>query len=141
MKTKLWAIGLMFLTTLLTSTAQIFYKAGVNMHSLACSYSDDTLIFLACVLNYIFSLITTNYIIMGLLIYAAGAIIMIIAFKGGELSVLYPIIATSYIWVAILSLLIYHDTISFVRWFGILTIFIGVIFIGFGSKSTEKGVT
>jgi len=81
MKTKLWAIGLMIFTTLLTSSAQIFYKLGAATLELN-----------------LLALITNYNLIIGLCIYAVGAVLMIIAFKGGELSVLYPIIATSYIW-------------------------------------------
>jgi len=117
MKTKMWAIVLMFFTTLLTSTAQILYKIGV-----------DSLEF-----NFI-SIITNLPIIVGLLIYIVAAALMIIALRGGELSVLYPIIATSYIWVGMLSFYIFHEALNILRWAGIGTIFIGIAFIGFGSK-------
>jgi undecaprenyl phosphate-alpha-L-ara4N flippase subunit ArnE len=120
MKTKLWAIGLMILTTLLTSTAQLFYKKGAE--------------------NLEFNIISiiTNYpLITGLFLYMVGAVLMITAFKGGELSVLYPIIATSYIWVGLFSFIIFHESLNTLRWLGILAIFFGVIFISIGSKDKE----
>lgn len=120
MKTKPWAIALMLLTTLFTSTAQVFYKKGVS-----------TLEF-----NLI-SIITNYYILLGLFIYIIAATLMIIAFKGGQLSVLYPIIATSYIWVGIFSYFIFNEQLNLLRWLGILAIFFGVIFIGIGSKDSE----
>ena len=106
MATKTWAIVLMFITTGLTSFAQIFYKKG----TVGVSY------------DFIF-------IGIGLLLYAIGAVIMIIALKGGEVSVLYPIIATSYIWVSLLSIYFYQEPINFLRWTGIFTIIAGIIFI------------
>lgn len=120
MKTKLWAIGLMILTTLLTSTAQIFYKFGAKA------------------LEFNFYALITNYnLILGLFLYAVGAVLMIIALKGGELSVLYPIIATSYIWVGFFSYYIFHESLNLFRWSGILAICLGVIFINLGSKGNE----
>lgn len=116
MKTKSWAIGLMIFVTLLTSTAQVFYKFAASLN-----------------LDF-FSYITNYNIIIGLFLYVVGAALMIIAFRGGELSVLYPIIATSYIWVGILSFFIFHEYITLLRWLGIMAISFGVIFIGFGSK-------
>lgn len=120
MKTKLWAIGLMILTTLLTSTAQLFYKKGA-----------DKLEF------NLFSIITNYPLLIGLFLYGIGAVLMITAFKGGELSVLYPIVATSYIWVALFSYFLFHESLNFLRWLGIAAIFFGIIFIGAGSKEKD----
>ncbi len=120
MKTKLWAIGLMILTTLLTSSAQIFYKKGAEK------------------LTFNLLSIITNYpLLTGLFLYGIGAVLMITALKGGELTVLYPIIATSYIWVALLSSLIFHESLNLLRWLGILAIVFGVVFVGVGSKDKE----
>ena len=116
-KTKLWAILLVLLTTLLTSSAQILYKFGANK------------------LVYSFTGIITNYqLLLGLFIYMVGAVIMIIALKGGDLSVLYPIIATSYIWVSLLSMFFFSEKITLFKWIGIFTIIIGIIFITKGPK-------
>ena|SRR3989338_6619762 len=121
MATKLWAFGLVLFCTLLTSAAQIFYKFGADKLEI----------------NFI-SLITNYYLIAGLFLYGIGAVLLITALKGGELSVLYPVIATSYIWVSFLSSYFFSDTINFYRWMGIITIIIGISFIGLGSK---KGST
>ena len=110
----------MLLTTLLTSTAQVFYKRGVP--SLEFN---------------ILSIITNYDIIIGLLLYVVGAVLMITAFKGGELSVLYPIVATSYIWVGLFSYFIFAESLNILRWLGIFAIFFGVVFIGLGSKDKD----
>ncbi|MBU0629037.1 MAG: EamA family transporter [Nanoarchaeota archaeon] len=121
MTTKTWAIGLMVLCTVFTSFAQILYKMGA-----------DKLEF-----NLI-SLITNVPLISGMALYVLGAIIMITAFKGGEVSVLYPIIATSYIWVSLLSMYVFKESLNLFRWAGILIIIIGIIFINIGSKEKES---
>jgi drug/metabolite transporter (DMT)-like permease len=120
MKTKIWAICLMIITTFLTSIAQLFYKlASKNLE-----------------LN-LFSLITNYNLIIALTLYAIGAALTIIALKGGDLSVLYPIIATSYVWVGILSYFVFDESLNILRWLGILAIFFGVIFINVGGKHKE----
>ena len=114
MPTKLWAMGVVLFCTLLTSTAQIFYKFGAEKLEL----------------NFI-SLLTNYNLIIGAVMYFIGAALLIIALKFGELSVLYPIIATGYIWVSLLSPVFFpNDSMTAMKWVGIGGIFIGVSLIG-----------
>ncbi len=115
--TKRWAIGLVVVCTLFTSFAQIFYKFGA-----------DRLRF------DILSVITNWPIILGIILYGTAAILLIIALKGGDVSVLYPIIATSYIWVSLLSMYFFGDIINIYRWIGMVAIFFGVILVAKGGK-------
>ena len=123
MKTKLWAMGMVLFCTLLTSTAQLFYKYG------------------SATLNFnILSIITNTSLLMGLLLYAVGGTILILSFRGGEVSVLYPIIATSYIWVSFLSIYFINESMNIFKWLGVFTIMMGIILIGYGSnKGTAEG--
>jgi len=121
METKLWAILLMVGCTFLTSIAQIFYKIGANKLSLT-------------------TLLTNYYLLIGLGIYGFAAVLMITAFKGGDVSVLYPIIATSYIWVGFLSAHFFNENLNFLRWLGIIFIVAGIVFVSLGSKKTAKYV-
>ena len=117
MATKLWAALLVLFTTLLTSSAQILWKKG-----------SATLAF------DILGIITNNYLIGGILLYAIGGILIIVSFRGGEVSVLYPIIATSYVWVSFLSIRFLGETMNLMKWIGIISIIAGIISIGYGSK-------
>ena len=117
MATKLWAILLILVTTLLTSSAQILYKLGVP------SLKFD-----------LASILTSYYLIGGLVLYGIGALLMIISFRGGEVSVLYPIIATSYIWVSVLSIYFLGEKMNIFRWIGVFIIIAGIVSIGYGSK-------
>ena len=120
MPTKNWAIGLMILTTVFTSIAQVFYKLGANKLEFN-----------------IMSIITNLPLITGMVLYLIGAVLMITAFKGGEVSVLYPIIATSYIWVSLLSIYFFNESLNLFRWIGIFIIIAGIISISLGSKEKE----
>ncbi len=123
MATKLWAVVLILLTTLLTSSAQILWKKGSAFLSIAEPLS----------------VLTNYYILGGILLYVVGGTLMIIAFRGGEVSVLYPIIATSYIWVSFLSIYFLNESMRLFKWMGIFTIIAGIALIGFGSKDSLPG--
>jgi len=117
MKTKWWAIGLMILCTIFTSTGQILYKFGAEKLSFDIS-----------------SIIFNIPLILGLLSYWIALVFLIIAFRGGELSVLYPIVATSYIWVSIASPFFFEtDSMTPEKWIGIIIIVAGVSLIGWGA--------
>ena len=122
MATKLWAALLVLLTTFLTSSAQLMYK-----------FASPTITF------NILSILTNYYLIGGLILYAVGGALMIISFRGGELTVLYPIFATSYIWVSLLSIKFLGETMNSFKWIGVIAIMLGIISIGYGSKGTVPG--
>ena len=122
MATKLWAALLVLFTTMLTSSAQILWKKG-----------SATLTF------DILKVLMNNYIIGGVLLYVVGGILIIIAFRGGEVSVLYPIMATSYVWVSFLSVKFLGETMNVFKWLGIISIISGIVLIGYGSKDSVHG--
>lgn len=108
MKTKKWAIGLIILTTILISLAQPFFKIGAEN------------------LPEIF----TNWtLFIGILIYAIATISLMYAFKGGDVTVLYPIIATGYIWVSLIAIFIFNESMPPLKWIGVTAIFAGIILI------------
>ena len=123
--TKTWAVGLIVLCTLFTSSAQMLYKFGA-----------DKLQF------DFFSIITNYYLIGGLVLYAIGAVLMMISFKGGELSILYPIFSTSYIWVSLIAVYFLGEMMNAYKWIGIIVIIIGISLIGFrGNKNSSLEYT
>ena len=86
----------------------------------------------------IMSIITNYNVIIGLILYALGAVIMIYAFKYGEVTVLYPIITLSYVWVSLLSVYYFNEIMNFAKGFGIIAIILGIVFIGLGGKTSES---
>ncbi len=113
---KTGAILLVIFCTFLTATAQVLLKLSAsNLHSIA-------------------SIVTNYYLIAGCILYGIGAILLILALRKGELSVLYPFIALGFVWVALLSIVVFHESISLLNWMGMASIMIGVSLIGVGSK-------
>jgi drug/metabolite transporter (DMT)-like permease len=58
-----------------------------------------------------------------------------VALRNGQLSVLYPIIALTYVWVTIISPMFFGDTVNIYKIAGVFFIVFGVSFIGAGSRS------
>ncbi|MBI4140765.1 hypothetical protein HY485_02915 [Candidatus Woesearchaeota archaeon] len=116
MGAKLWAVVLVVFCTLLTSSAQILYKFGALRLP---------------------EIVTNVPLLVGIVLYAVAAVVLIVSFKGGDVTVLYPIIATSYVWVALLSYVFLGELLSVLKFFGILFIFSGICCIGFGSRSSD----
>ena len=119
-KTSSTAIILVIICTLFTSTAQVLYKVGANK----LDFNDYN------------SLLTNYYLGGGIILYGIAAILLIYSFKYGELSVVFPMIATSYIWVSIMSIYFFNEAFTLVRGIGIATVIIGVTFIGIGGKQS-----
>ena len=120
MTAQLWAIALVIIGDLIGSFASILLKIGSgaitrDLKSIMANYK------------------RTLYLIGGLGLFGLSAIIFTIALRGGELSVLYPIIALSYIWVNLLSAHFLGESLNAFKWTGIASILVGVWMIGWGS--------
>ncbi|MBW2990852.1 EamA family transporter [Candidatus Woesearchaeota archaeon] len=109
---------MVILCTLITSFAQLLLKLGVDKFEPS-----------------FVGIITNSFLILGLLLYVGGAIIFVLALKHGDLSIIYPFISLSFIWVALLSLIFLGESIVLLQWLGIVIIIAGVSFIGWGAKS------
>jgi uncharacterized membrane protein len=60
---------------------------------------------------------------------------MVFALRDGELSILYPIIALTYVWVTILSVLFFHESMNAFKLLGVAVVVTGVTVLGRGGKS------
>jgi uncharacterized membrane protein len=108
---------LMFICTLISSVAQIMFK-----------FASKSLVFTS------FSSLMNPYLIMGLACFAFGAGFMFIAFKMGELSVLFPILVMGYVWISLLSPLFFPtDSMNLWKWTGVIIILFSVSLLGFAS--------
>jgi drug/metabolite transporter (DMT)-like permease len=127
------ALWMVVAFTLLASVAQVLYKMGANALNKipAGSMVDVTLGSAHFHISAALVAVATNVpMIVGLTLYGMGAVMMVLALQHGELSVLYPIISLSYVWVAILSVLVFHEQVNAFRIGGIAVIIAGVAVLG-----------
>lgn len=71
----------------------------------------------------------------GFIIYGLGAVLMIIAYKHGSLSVLHPMMSISYVLAFLLGFRFLDEKLSAVKLIGLIMIIIGCILIGGGDDN------
>jgi drug/metabolite transporter (DMT)-like permease len=111
------SIALIFFATVLSAVAQILMKIG------SAHFSAN-----------IGELITNIPLIIGYALYGAFTVLMVVALREGELSMLYPIISLSYVWVTLLSYTWLGEHPNWYKNIGITIIVVGVGILGRGSK-------
>jgi multidrug transporter EmrE-like cation transporter len=109
---------LVFCCTILGAAAQIVMKYGAN------HLEHPGLIGMA----------TNIPLMIGYVLYGMSTVLLVLALKDGELSLLYPVIALTYVWVTVLSFVLFHDNVNPFKLIGITTIVVGVAVLGRGGK-------
>jgi len=110
--TQLWAMGLVIAAAILGALGQLNFKLGSDNLSLK-----------------IRDLLRNRYLFIGVILYGISTVMFIVSLKGGELSVLYPLVATSYIWAILLAKKFLNEKINIYKWAGVAMIILGVAFI------------
>jgi len=85
-------------------------------------------------MSFSFKFLFSKELITSVSLYGFSTVMFIPALKFGELSVLYPLVATSYIWTSIFSIKFLGEKMNIWKWLGVLVILIGVSFIGLGGR-------
>ncbi len=104
--------------TFLGAAAQILMKTGANR----------------LVHAGLIGMITNLPLMAGYVCYGIFTVLLVLALRDGELSLLYPIIALNYVWVTALSFFIFHDRINPFKLIGVCLIVVGVGVLGQGSR-------
>jgi multidrug transporter EmrE-like cation transporter len=105
---------LVFGCTILGAAAQILMKTGANQ------LTHPGLLAMA----------TSLPLMAGYSLYGLSTVLLVLALRDGELSLLYPVIALTYVWVTFLSFMIFHDNINVWKLCGISLIVGGVGVLG-----------
>lgn len=74
---------------------------------------------------------------IGFVLYAIGALLMLVAYRFGELSVLQPILGLSYALSLLLGAFWLHEQISAGRLLGVVTVIAGVVLVARGQSPAE----
>jgi undecaprenyl phosphate-alpha-L-ara4N flippase subunit ArnE len=72
--------------------------------------------------------------LLGFALYACGAVIMIVAYRFGNLSVLQPMLCLSYVFGIFIAIFILKEQMSPPRLAGILVVIFGVVMIAGGDE-------
>lgn len=73
-------------------------------------------------------------LLLGFGFYGVGALVMIIAYRFGKLSVLQPMLSLNYVLSIILAAVILKERVSLLKCIGVLVIIAGVVMIAGGDE-------
>jgi len=77
--------------------------------------------------------LANKYLLIGIIFYTVSTAIFLVTLKFGDLSILYPTVATAYIWISIFSQKMLNEKMNVFKWTGIFIIIIGVALLGLGA--------
>ena len=117
MKTPMASVLMFVLASLLGAVGQFLYKSGADRTG-----------------SHWTSYLVNPRLIGGMTCYVAVMVLFIAAFKrGGALSVLYPVYATTFIWAALIAWYAYGEAIRPVNVGGMLLLIAGMYLMGIRS--------
>ena len=113
------AVLLVLACTVLGAAAQILLKIGMT------HFSPQPL-----------ALLTNVPLVVGYTLYGVNTLMLVLALRDGELSMLYPIIALTYVWVTLLSYFVLGENPNLYKNIGIAIIVTGVAVLGRGGRKS-----
>ena len=116
MTTPIISIVMFLLAALVGAVGQVLYKSGAEQTTASwMSYLKNPLL------------------LGGIICYVLVMVLFVAAFKrGGAMSVLYPLYATTFIWGSLIAWWAYHEPIRAVNVAGMLLLIAGTYLMGMG---------
>ena len=118
------SVILVLCCTLIGAAAQVSFKNGANHLATGSSFLETAL-----------GLVTNIQLLTALSLYAVNTLLLVLALRHSELSLLYPVIAIQYVWVTILSKVVFHEALNGWKLAGIAVIIVGVAVLGRGNRA------
>jgi multidrug transporter EmrE-like cation transporter len=79
-------------------------------------------------------MITNVPLVAGYSLYGISTVLLVLALRDGQLSILYPVISLTYVWVTFLSLFFFKESMNPWKLLGVLIIVAGVTVLGRDKK-------
>jgi drug/metabolite transporter (DMT)-like permease len=109
--------------TLLNAASQILIKLG-----LAALGKNPTMLATAI------GIVTVPMLFAGFALLGISTVLYVLALRKGDLSLLYPVFTLTYVWVAVLSVVILHEKMGGLKTVGLAVIMGGVAVLGRASR-------
>jgi multidrug transporter EmrE-like cation transporter len=132
------SVALVFCCTLLGAGAQVFMKMGAANLSASADPGVTGATYLAAAksldvrfyFDHVMRVFTNVPLFIGYALYGISTLLLVLALRKAQLSILYPIISLTYVWVTILSLVIFHESMNVFKMIGLITVIVGVAVLG-----------
>ena len=115
--------------TFLGAAGQVLIKMGARSSAVAAGWTTP-----AGVWANLWAMATNLYLLAGYTLYAIMTVGFVFALRDEELSIVYPIVSLTYVWVAALSIWLFGETVNPGKLVGVLTIVLGVAVLGRNGK-------
>ena len=110
------SIALVFVASVIGSFGAVFLKKGA-------ARLDGT----------VWSFLNSR-LVLGVALYLGSSVFYALGLRGGDLSVLYPMVSLGYVWTLLWSRLFFRETFTLQKIAGLALVLLGVIFVGLGSS-------
>ncbi len=80
-------------------------------------------------------ILTNPSLFLGYALYGISTMFLVLALRKGQLSLLYPVISLTYVWVTLLSMLIFKESLTIAKGVGLGIVIAGVAVLGKDSRS------
>ena len=113
------SFALVVCCTIIGAAAQVLIKKGASALG-----ANPTM------LQTALAMVLTPALFAGYSMYGVSTILLVLALRHGQLSLLYPVFAMTYVWVTILSVVVFHESMNPYKLAGIVTIVAGIAVLG-----------
>jgi multidrug transporter EmrE-like cation transporter len=117
------SVLLVLCCTVFGAIAQVLIKTGAPKLGVQPSLAHTAL-----------SILTNAPIMSGLVLYGLSTVLLVLALRHGDLSMIYPVIALTFVWVTILSAIVFGESMNAYKISGIAIIVAGVSILGVGAR-------
>lgn len=108
------SVLLVFCCTLIGAAAQVLFKLGAT--AIDRPSASEVLL--------------NPALIGGYCLYGISTMLLVLALRRGQLSLLYPVISLTYVWVTILSVLVFKESLNPYKIVGLTIVVAGVAVLG-----------
>jgi len=110
-----YVIFITLVAAILASLSQILFKTGITKRIRS--------------MQAMIALLRQKRVLLGLTGYVTSLVIYLFALSGTQLSLVYPIFASTFIFVTLLSAVLLKEKISLLRAVGVAVVFAGIIMV------------
>jgi len=88
----------------------------------------------------IWSFLNTK-LVLGVVLFLGSSVLYVAGIKGGQLSVLYPMVSLGYVWGLVWARIFFNEPLTKQKFAGLGLILLGVFFVGLGSQEKPAAPT
>ena len=128
-KNLTWKVFLLIvMNDMANSFAQLFMKKGLVP-------PPENLLDGTALLNFLGTNISSPFMWLGITIYALSFFLWIIVLTRADLSTAMPVASTDYVIIPLLAMIFLKETVTPLRWMGIVSIVAGIYFVSQSGRS------